>query len=245
MSGMMGGMSSNPTAAQIYSTWYGLDALNKIDTTAVDNANKNMAEYGEQMSQNLGNRPDYVYSVDGSDAARQRAEQAYYNSMVDNFQPQFEQRRADLETRLANQGLSVGSEAYQRAINDLEDAQNQALTNASNQAVLSGQNAFSQSLADAISSGNFTNTARQMPINEILTLLSNSPSGYDIAMEKYGILGNMSNTMAQQRAQAQASKNAGLSNALSGAMSGAAAGSAFGPWGAVAGGALGGLGAFL
>ena len=207
MSGMMGGMSGNPTAMQNYAAWYGLNALNKIDTSAVDNANQNMAKYGEQMSQNLGNRPDYVYSVNGSDAARQRAEQAYYNSMVDNFQPQFDQRRADLETRLANQGLSVGSEAYQRAMNDLEKEQNQALTNASNQAVLSGQNAFSQSLADAISSGNFTNTARQMPIQEILTLLSNSPSGYDIAMDKYSILGNYANTAAQQKAQAQASKN--------------------------------------
>ena len=245
MSGMMGGSGGNPTAAQNYAAWYGLNALNKIDTTAVDNANKNMAEYGEQMSQNLGNRPDYIYSVDASDAARQRAEQAYYNSMVNNFQPQFDQQRADLETRLANQGLSVGSEAYQRAMNDLTTQQNNAYTNAANQAVLSGQNAFSQSLADAISSGNFTNTARQMPIQEILTLLSNSPSGYDIAMDKYSILGNYANTAAQQKAQAQASKNSGLQNALSGALSGAAAGSAFGPWGAVAGGALGGLGGFL
>ena len=29
----------------------------------------------------MGNRPDYIYSVDGSDAARQRTEQAYYNNM--------------------------------------------------------------------------------------------------------------------------------------------------------------------
>ena len=35
----MGGMSGNPTAMQNYAAWYGLNALNKIDTSAVDNAN--------------------------------------------------------------------------------------------------------------------------------------------------------------------------------------------------------------
>ncbi len=237
MSGMMGGMSGNPTAMQNYAAWYGLNALNKIDTSAVDNANQNMAKYGEQMSQNLGNRPDYVYSVNGSDAARQRAEQAYYNSMVNNFQPQFDQQRADLETRLANQGLSVGSEAYQRAMNDLTTQQNNAYTNAANQAVLSGQNAFSQSLEDSINAGNFTNSARMLPINEIMTLLSNSPSGYDIAMEKYGILGNYANMAAQQRANAQASKNNMWSNLLNAGAT--AAGMYFGgPAGAAAAGSM-------
>lgn len=233
-----GGTSGNPTDAQVYATWYALNGLNKIDTTAVDNANQNMAQAGEALSQTLGSRPDYVYSVDGSDAARQRAEQATYNSMVDYFQPQFDERRSDLETRLANQGLAVGSEAYQRAMNDLEDSQNQALTNAANQAVLTGQNSFSQTLADAISAGNFTNTARQMPVNEILTLLSNSPSGYDILMDKYSILGNMANTMAQQKAQAQASKNKFWNNAINAGLT--AAGMYFGgPTGAAAGNAAG------
>lgn len=245
MSGMMGGTSGNPTAMQNYATWYGLNALNKIDTTAVDNANQNMAKYGERLSQNLGNRPDYVYSVDASDAARQRAEQAYYNSMVNNFQPQFNQQRADLETRLANQGLSVGSEAYQRAMNDLTTQQNNAYTNAANQAVLSGQNAFSQSLNDSINAGNFTNNARMLPISEIMTLLSNSPSGYDIAMEKYGILNNYANMAAQQRANAQASRNSGMSNMMSGALSGAATGASFGPWGALVGAGVGAGMSFL
>lgn len=237
---MSGGGSTGPTKEQQLATWYALNSLNKIDTSTVDNANANMASQAELMSQNLSNRPDYVYSVDGSDEARQRAEQAYYNNMVNNLQPQFDQQRSDLETRLANQGLSVGSEAYQRAMNDLTTQQNNAYTNAANQAVLSGQNAFSQSLADAISSGNFTNTARQMPINEILTLLSNSPSGYDIAMDKYAILGNYANLAAQNKRQ-----GSGIANALGGALSGAAAGSAFGPWGAVAGGLAGGLSGYL
>jgi len=220
MSGMFGG-SSSPSAMQNYAAWYGLNALNKIDTSTVDNANQNMAQYAQAMSQNLGNRPDYVYSVEASDAARQRAEQAYYNNMVNNLQPQFAQQQADLETRLANQGLSVGSEAYQRAMNDLMTQQNNAYTNAANQAVLSGQNAYSQSLSDAINSANFTNNSRMLPVNEILTLLSNSPSEYDIAMEKYGILSNYANTAAQQQAQNQALKNqlmAGLINAGAGAL---------------------------
>ncbi len=216
MSGMMGGGNGNPTAMQNYAAWYGLNALNNIDTSAVDNANQNMAQYGEQLSQTLGDRPDYVYSVNGSDAARQRAEQAYYNRAVSNFQPQFEQQRDDLETRLANQGLAVGSEAYQRAMNDLTAQQNNAYVNAANQAVLNGQQAFSQSLNDSINAGNFTNSARLLPVKEIMTLLSNSPSGYDIEMQKYNILNNYANMAAQQQANAQASEGdflAGLLNA--------------------------------
>lgn len=262
---MSGGGSIGPSKEQQLATWYALNSLNKIDTSAVDNANANMASQAELMSQNLSNRPDYVYSVDGSDEARQRAEQAYYNNMVNNLQPQFDQQRSDLETRLANQGLSVGSEAYQRAMNDLTTQQNNAYTNAANQAVLSGQNAFSQSLADAIKAGNFTNTSRQMPVSEIITLLSNSPSGYDIAMDKYGIMNNYANAVQQSQqqssnwgnalngalngalafAQPSSQQSSGANDAINGALSGAAAGSAFGPWGAAAGGLAGGLSGYL
>ena len=43
------------------------------------------------------------------------------------LQPGFAQRRTDLETSLANQGIPMGSEAYNSARNRLDDSQNQTL----------------------------------------------------------------------------------------------------------------------
>lgn len=183
--------SYNPAAMMAW------NYLSNLNTSTVDNTYANLQQNAYNLSQNLGNMPSYVYSVDGSDAARQRAEQAYYNNMVNSFQPQFDQQRSDLQTSLANQGLSVGSEAYQRAMNDLTTQQNNAYVNAANQAVASGQDAFSQSLSDAISAGNFTNNARQATIQEILNSLTNSVSGYDKYMSLYGVMNNADNQIAK------------------------------------------------
>ncbi len=177
------------SSAQINpATWYMMNYLNGIDTKTVDNTNKNMAQAGYNLSQTLSSRPDYVYTVDGSDEARQRAENAVYNSYVDKLTPQFANQTADLETKLQNQGLSVGSEAYQRAMADLQNAQNDALNQAAYNSVSAGQNAFSNSLSDSIASGNFTNGARMLPVSEILSLISNSPSGYDVTQAKFNLL---------------------------------------------------------
>lgn len=213
-----GGASTSYNPATLMAWNY----LNGLDTSTVDNTYANMQQNAYQMSQNLGNRPDYIYSVDGSDAARQRTEQAYYNNMISNFQPQFDQQRSDLETRLANQGLAVGSEAYQRAMNDLNTQQNNAYVNAANQAVMSGQSAFSQSLRDNINSANFTNNARMLPVNEILQLLTNSISGYDKNMAMYGILNPADQQIARNRLYNSQAQQAAGDKFIQGALNGAA-----------------------
>ena len=173
---------SKPQLAGYYNY---INYLNGVDTSAVDNTIDNMSESAFDLSQQLGNRPDYVYSVDGSDAARQRMENAVYNSAMQKMTPQFERQQKDLETKLQNQGLTVGSEAYQTAMKDMMEEQNNAVQQAAYQSVMQGQQAFSNSLLDSIKAGNFTNQARQYPINEILSLLSNSVSGYDVAKDKF------------------------------------------------------------
>lgn len=194
-----------------------LKYLKNIDTSAADNTYNNLAQYGYDLSQTLGNRPDYIYSVDASDEARQRAENAVYNSYVDKLTPQFEQQTSDLQTRLANQGLAVGSEAYQRAMSDLQNSQNSALNQAAYASVTAGQNAFSNSLKDAISSAGFSNSARQLPINEIYSLMQNSPSAYENNMNIYSIQNQAENRINQNKAyNSQSQFNAG-NNFLSGA----------------------------
>lgn len=178
-----------------------INYFNNKNTNLPDNSTSNMEKNAYDLSQSLSNRPDYVYGVDGSDEARRRAEASTYQSYVDKLTPQYQTQMSDLETRLANQGLSVGSEAYQRSVGDLTGKQNDALNQAAYQSVLSGQNAFTQSLQNAIDSGNFTNQARQMPINEIYALLQNSMTGDQKAMNLYALQKGIYNQQAADKQQ--------------------------------------------
>ncbi len=185
-----------------------LSFLNSVDTSAADGANTAMGQEALRLSQNLSSMPDIVYSVNGSDDARLRAEQATYQSYVDKLTPQFQTQMSDLETRLANQGLSVGSQAYQRAVNDLTNEQNTALNQAAYSSVLNGQQAYTQSLEDSINAANFSNNARSNTISEIYNLLQNSPSSYENQANIYAVRQGI----AQQQA---AAKQQSYNNAMS------------------------------
>lgn len=153
--------------------------LRNYDTYNYDQSVKNMDNLALNMSQNFSTLPDYQFSVDGSDAARQRAENSVYQSYVDKLTPQFAQQQTDLENSLLNRGLSVGSEAYQRAVNDLTEKQNDSLNQAAYQSVTAGQDAFNDSFRNNLSAAQFSNNSRQSYIDQILSLLSNSVSGYE------------------------------------------------------------------
>ncbi len=217
----------------------GLSYLSGVDTSDYDAVNENFQNLANQMSQS-GNLGSWNWSVDGSDEARQRAEAAAFQSYLDKTTPIYEQQTDDLQTRLINQGLTPGSEAYQRAMTDLQDSQNDATNQAAYNATLAGQNAFTQSLNDQINAGNFGNNAQTGYVNQIWNLLSNSMSDYDKNMAMANLL-----TSAYNQQQAGKNSGGGLGGALSGAASGALAGSAFGPWGALGGAALGGLGGYF
>ena len=180
-----------------------LKYLNGLDTSNVDNSLSNLSQAGYNLSTTLGSRPDYVYAVDGSDTA-------------------FDRQQQRLETRLQNQGLAVGSEAYQRAMNDLYEQQNDSLRQAAYESVAQGQQAFNSSLQNAIAAGNFTNQARALPINEILTLISGSPSRYDVEMDKYAVQSGADQRIAQNRFYNNQAQTSAGNSFLSGAAQGLA-----------------------
>ena len=159
--------------------------LNDYDTTNVDTTLGNLTSWASDASSNLNNMGDYTFNVDASDAARQQAQDATYQAYVDRLTPQFDRQTSDMQARLANQGISVGSEAYQRAMGDLQDNQNEALNQAGYQSVLAGQNAYSQDLANQINAANFGNQSQQAYISQILSALNGSYSGYDINKDIY------------------------------------------------------------
>jgi hypothetical protein len=159
------------------------------------------------------NKNDWTYSVDASEQARQQAQDATYNSYMDRLNPQFERQTADYATMLQNKGIPVGSEAYSRAMSDLQDRQNAAVNQAAYQSVLAGQNAYSQSLADQISAGNFGNNAVNSYYNT--TLAANQAQNQ--AQNDYlnAMLAANQNQMAFNDAQLAANQAAdAYSNAL-------------------------------
>lgn len=191
-----------------------INYLKSQDTSNVDNTLSNMTAAAQQMSQYLPNTlGNYTFNVDGSDAARQRAEEAMYQSAVDKLTPQFNNQVSDLTTALQNKGLGVGTQAYQRAMEDLYTKQNDALTQAAYQSVLNGQKSYSQSLGDQMSAGNYTAAMNQQYIDLLQGLLNGSQTGYDNQMDIYAAANNIAaNTYAAKR---QAANNRlALTNSL-------------------------------
>ncbi len=199
-----------------------LNYLNNYDTKNYDNTLSNMTNQAYAMSQNLGNMGNYNFSVNGSDEARQRAENATWQAYTSRLQPQFAQQTDNLETRLQNQGITVGSNAYNRAMNNLQQTQNDSYNQAAYQSVLSGQNAFNQSFNNSLAAANFSNTAQQNYINQIMSLLQGSYSGYDKAMDIYGIQNGIDRrSQAASEANANEQMQAGINAAMTAAQLGA------------------------
>lgn len=218
-----------------------LNYLNNYDTSNVDTTLGNLTNWASNNSQNLGSlMGDYTFNVNASDEARQQAQDATYNMYMDKLTPQFEQQRSDLATSLQNKGLAVGSEAYQRAMNDLQDNQNQATNQAAYQSVLAGQQAYSQDLANQINAGQFGNQAQQNYINQLLSALQGSASGYENQQNIYGVGTSLANVNYQNALAEAAAKAKGGTWSKVGNIAGTAIGAYFGgPVGASVGGQVG------
>lgn len=236
-------MSKSPKAVTMdTSAWNNyLNYLNNYDTSNVDNTLNNLTTWAANGSNNLANTMgNYTFNVNASDKARQQAQDATYQAYIDKLNPQFAQQTSDLSTALQNKGLAVGSEAYQRAMNDMQDNQNEALNQAAYQSVLAGQNAYSQDLANQINAGQFGNQAQQNYINQLLSALQGSASGYENQQNIYGVgtslaQVNYNNALAKAAAAAKGGTWSKVGN-----IAGTAIGAYFGgPVGAQVGGQVG------
>jgi hypothetical protein len=103
----------------------------------------------------------------------------YEDALFDRMAPQHQQATAGLETQLQNQGLTRGSEAWNREMQRMGDQQSRERFNALEQGGREQQNQFGMNMQAA----NYQNTIRQqqigeqsqrraMPLNELNALLS-------------------------------------------------------------------------
>jgi hypothetical protein len=97
--------------------------------------------------------------LEPDEALRSRAEE----TLMARLNPQIERDRAAQETRLANQGIGMGSRAYSAAQDDMARASNDARLGA----ILSAGDEQARDFS-------LRSAARSQPINEIMALLSGS-----------------------------------------------------------------------
>ena len=126
-------------------------------------------------------------SIDTSNLAKMpvNAGTTGQEAIMARLQPQIERMDAQTRTRLANQGLVPGGEAYSNAMLDVNKSKNDLLTNAALQGIGLDTGARAQGFNEASSQLGTQNAAqqaelqrqsflRQQPLNEITGLMSGS-----------------------------------------------------------------------
>ena len=100
---------------------------------------------------NLSSQAGRQGALGTGEQAREQAIGAIYDQAVSRLSPQWQQRESQTMTRLANQGLDPGTEAYENAMGSLSRERNDAYTSAMNSAIQGGtaaqQATFQQNLA--------------------------------------------------------------------------------------------------
>jgi hypothetical protein len=114
--------------------------------------------------------------------------------MMQRLQPQMDIQQKNLDARLANQGIAVGTEAYNRAKIGLGTQQNDLLTQAQLQSQGIGQNLFNQ----ALQAGQFGNQAMtQQQQNQLANLgFNNAAAQQDFGNRQAQL--QMNNAIQQQ-----------------------------------------------
>lgn len=106
--------------------------------------------------------------VGGLDAYRKQAQDAVYDRNAAYLDPQFARGEESTRTRLANQGVVEGSEAWKNAMTDFGMEKEMAYRQARNDAVTAGSGERAQGMQELFA-------LRNQPLNEFNALRSASP----------------------------------------------------------------------
>lgn len=96
-------------------------------------------------------------------------EQAAYERAIGLMRPDWERQDRQLQTRLSNQGIPVGSEAYADAISPIERERERVRTAAAFDAMNAGRSMRSQDINEML-------LERTQPMNELAAILQGSPA---------------------------------------------------------------------
>lgn len=129
-----------------------------------------------QLAQNMRAPLDFsaLPQLGTGESARQQASEAAYRQMASRLDPQWSQQEEAMRTRLLNQGVTEGSGAWNRAMQQLgqqrTDAYNQANLSSIREGTTAGQALFGQNMAARNQAMQELLRARQQPLSELQAL---------------------------------------------------------------------------
>jgi hypothetical protein len=156
-----------------------LDLRNQMGEGALGVGNQMIGNIGEQIQKPFKPEglPDLTqdYSSD-----RQRIEDSLYGRQASRLDDQFGRSEDQMRTRLANQGIEQGTEAFTNAMKDFNYGKNDAYQGAMSNAIAMGgqEQANLDSMARGARQQGFQEQSyeRSLPTNELATLLGFSPN---------------------------------------------------------------------
>ena len=169
---------------------YNLGTQSQIGLAQI--GNRAVGQLGPQLGTQLDQTslPSAVTTNIPTDASQfqgmaNQARDSYYNQATRLYGEQFGQSEDALRTRLANQGITEGSEAYNREVNQFQRNRDLAYQNAADTATQRGFDLQTQQLNNLINAVGAQNTSRQagiqqqsamrqVPLNEIIAIMSGS-----------------------------------------------------------------------
>jgi len=144
-----------------------LDIENQVKQQYGDTANTQLANVSAKLSQPV----DYT-SLGAAPTANEATRTATRDSMLARMQPQMDQRRASLDTSLANQGFVVGSQGYNNAIDEANRSQNDMYLAADTQAGNEMARMYGLELSARNSAINEIMQQRNQPLNELSAMMA-------------------------------------------------------------------------
>jgi hypothetical protein len=146
------------------------------------NANANQQAGGLASGVNNSARIQTNLGLDPT-LLNQQATDALYKANTQYLDPQFAQSQAKMESQLANQGITRGSEAYNNAMLNFNNQKQQAYTDARNQAIGQGTAAAQGLFGMGLQGAQFGNTSlgQQFGQNVTAQQLANASAGQNNA----------------------------------------------------------------
>lgn len=168
------------------------------------------------LDQQLSTAQDTIGNtgVTSNEAYRKQVEDALYNRYTSRLDPQWQQGESDLASRLAAQGITQGSQAYDRATGNFDRAKTDAYQAALDQAIGGGEGAIQGQF-------NRDTAGRSQVLNELNALRSGAqfgqtPSGASVgaAPVAQAAYNSYNAQQAQQQAQMQGLTSLGNAAAM-------------------------------
>ena len=146
-----------------------LDLTNQAGIKFGETANAQLGQVSDKLSQPL----DFS-GLGDAPVANEETRRASSQAIMDRLKPQWDQDRSRLETMMANRGFGMGSEAWNRGMDDFNRGQTDARLAADSYGGSEMERMFGLELTGRNQGINEMVQQRQIPLNELNAMLSGS-----------------------------------------------------------------------